>query len=59
MSRESNRSMLGRRGSALVAALALLLAALVVAGRESRADQGVDLTLLFQSAVQGKISPCG
>jgi hypothetical protein len=49
-----------RRIAAWTAATALGLALLPGLGRVTRADDDlVDLTLMFNSAVQGKIAPCG
>jgi hypothetical protein len=43
----------------LGAALVLLLALVPALGQRPAAEDMVDLTLLFHSAVQGKIEPCG
>lgn len=40
-------------------ALALVVALLPAAWQKPAAEDLVDLTLLFHSAVQGKIEPCG
>jgi hypothetical protein len=51
------RSRRATRGAGL--ALALLVALLPATWQKPAAEDLIDLTLLFHSAVQGKVDPCG
>ncbi len=55
---EGRRSLHRRFGSLLVA-LVVAIGTITASGPSSEAEELVDLTLLFHSAVQGKIAPCG
>jgi hypothetical protein len=48
-----------RRALGLGAGLVALLALVPALGQRPAAEDLIDLTLLFHSAVQGKIEPCG
>jgi len=48
-----------RRFSAALCGLAIGLALVPLAPQRLGAEELVDITLLFHSAVQGKIAPCG
>jgi len=50
---------LGRRLAAALFALVFALGLSPLASERLAAEEMVDLTLLFHSAVQGKIAPCG